>query len=82
MGLRIEAFSQFGQDALRPAFEAEMAGLIANGAIRPQLHVRQGIGALPDALCGLFERSVAGKVVVQVADPAPAPRHELLEESE
>lgn len=62
--VRIQSFSQYGQDALRPAFEAELAALVASGAMPAEMHVERGIDRLPHAMCGLFERSVAGKVVV------------------
>jgi len=69
-GVRIQGFSQYGQDALRPGFEQEICGLIASGAIKPEIHVEQGLENLPQALVNLFERSTTGKVVVQVA-PVP-----------
>lgn len=71
-GLRIQGFSQVGQDALRPAFEAEIAALIADGRINPKIHVEQGIERLPAALVNLFDASTTGKVVVRVGDPAAA----------
>jgi NADPH-dependent curcumin reductase CurA len=66
-GLRIEAFTQQGRDAMRPAFEAELAKLLAAGAIRPKIKIEEGLDRLPDALAGLFAHSVTGKVVVRVA---------------
>ncbi len=67
----IQAFSQVGEEALRPEFEREIGVLIASGALRTPVHVEEGISALPTALCGLFEQSRTGKVVVRVApDPA------------
>lgn len=65
-GLRIQSFSQFGQDALRPAFEQEIGDLVGRGDITATMHVRSGIEQLPEALCGLFSHSQAGKVVVRV----------------
>jgi NADPH-dependent curcumin reductase len=65
-GLRIHSFSQFGQEALRPAFAEEIARLFASGKIVPELHVQEGIEHLPHALWGLFNKSVTGKVVVRV----------------
>ena len=65
-GVRIQGFTQAGQAALRPAFEAEMTGLLARGEIDAGLHIVDGLEKLPEAMCGLFERSVAGKVVVRV----------------
>ena len=65
-GVRIQGFTQAGQAALRPAFEAEMTGLLARGEIDAGLHIIDGLEKLPEAMCGLFERSVAGKVVVRV----------------
>ena len=67
MGIRIQSFTQFGQDALRPAFETEISALLASGRIKPNLHVEEGLEQLPHALWGLFNRSVPGKVVVRVA---------------
>ena len=65
-GLRIQGFSQVGQDALRPAFEKELGDLVAAGKMNVDVHVEEGIERLPYALAGLFEKSVAGKVVVHV----------------
>lgn len=70
-GVRIQSFSQYGQDALRPGFEQEISDLLASGAIRPEIHVEQGLESLPQAQVDLFEKSTTGKVVVRVAaDPA------------
>ena len=66
-GVSIKGFSQFGQDALRPAFEAEIAGLLVAGKLAHRVHIEDGIERLPHALCGLFDSSVAGKVVVRLA---------------
>lgn len=72
-GVRIQGFSQFGQDALRPGFEQEIADLLASGAIKPEVHVVEGLEALPQAQVDLFENSTTGKVVVRVAaDPGHA----------
>ena len=79
--LHITTFSQFGREDLRSAFEAEIARLINEGALRPQTHLLQGLDQLPHALCGLFERGVPGKVVVQVAQPDQPNREKILEES-
>lgn len=65
-GLRIQGFSQVGQDALRPAFEQELGDLVAAGRMKVDMHIEEGIERLPHALAGLFEKSVAGKVVVRV----------------
>jgi NADPH-dependent curcumin reductase CurA len=69
-GLRIQGFSQVGQDALRPAFEKEMAALLASGKLEPAVHMEDGIEQLPHALVNLFEKSTTGKVVVRVAQAA------------
>jgi NADPH-dependent curcumin reductase len=66
-GLRIQGFTQVGQDALRPAFEQELASLLATGQLRPKVHVTEGIEQLPTALVNLFDKSTTGKVVVRVA---------------
>lgn len=66
--LRIQGFTQAGQDAQRPAFEAELAELVAAGKINVAMHVEEGIERLPHAMAGLFDKSVAGKVVVRVGD--------------
>ena len=66
--LRIQGFTQAGQDAQRPAFEAELAELVASGKINVAMHVEQGIERLPHAMAGLFDKSVAGKVVVRVGE--------------
>lgn len=65
-GVRIQGFTQAGRADLRPAFEAELAELIANGGIDTDLHIEDGIERLPEAMCGLFERSTTGKVLVRV----------------
>lgn len=65
-GITIKGFTQFGKDALRPAFEAEIGDLVATGRLAHRVHVEEGIERLPHALCGLFERGVPGKVVVRV----------------
>jgi hypothetical protein len=67
-GVTIRSFTQYGRDAMRPAFEAEVARLLATGAIRPRTRVEDGIERLPHALAGLFEHGIAGKVVVRVAE--------------
>lgn len=66
-GVRIQAFTQAGRSDLRPGFEAELADLVARGAINTDLHIIEGIERLPDAMCGLFENSTTGKVLVRVA---------------
>ena len=66
-GVRIQGFSQYGQDALRPAFEAEISELLASGAIQPEVHIVAGLENLPQAQVNLFEHSTTGKVVVRVA---------------
>jgi NADPH-dependent curcumin reductase len=66
-GLRIQGFSQVGQDALRPAFEAEVAALLASGKLEPKVRVEDGIQRLAPALVNLFDNSTTGKVVVRVA---------------
>lgn len=72
-GVRIQGFSQFGQDALRPGFEREISELLASGAIKPEVHVVEGLENLPQAQVNLFESSTTGKVVVRVAtDPGQA----------
>ena len=69
-GLRIQGFSQVGQDALRPAFEEELAALLSTGQIKPRVTVENGIERLPHALVNLFDKSTMGKVVVRVAEAA------------
>ena len=66
-GVRIQGFSQYGQDALRPAFEAEISELLGSGAIQPEVHIVEGLENLPQAQVNLFEHSTTGKVVVRVA---------------
>lgn len=66
-GLRIQGFTQAGRSELRPAFEAELADLIARRAIDSDLHIIDGIEHLPEAMCGLFENSRTGKVLVRIA---------------
>jgi NADPH-dependent curcumin reductase len=66
-GVRIQGFSQYGQDALRPAFEQEISELLASGAIKPEVHIVEGLENLPQAQVNLFEHSTTGKVVVRVA---------------
>ena len=65
-GVRIQGFSQYGQDALRPEFEAEVSELLANGKIKPEVHIVDGIENLPQAQVNLFEHSTTGKVVVRI----------------
>lgn len=67
-GLRIHGFTQLGKDALRPAFEAELAALFESGRMKVDVHIENGIDRLPHVMAGLFEKSVTGKVVVRVAD--------------
>ena len=66
--LRIQGFTQVGQDALRPAFEAELADLVASGRMNVAMHIEDGIERLPQAMAGLFDNSVTGKVVVRVGE--------------
>lgn len=66
--LRIQGFTQVGQDALRPAFEAELAELVASGRMKVAMHIVDGIERLPHAMAGLFDNSVTGKVVVRVGE--------------
>jgi NADPH-dependent curcumin reductase len=66
--LRIQGFTQVGQDALRPAFEAELADLVASGRMKVAMHIEDGIERLPQAMAGLFDNSVTGKVVVRVGE--------------
>ncbi len=79
-GVRLQSFTQAGQQALRPAFEAEMAALVAAGKIDVPLHVEEGIERLPYALCGLFDKAVAGKVLVRVAAPVETTTHSRIVE--
>jgi NADPH-dependent curcumin reductase len=65
-GLRIQGFTQAGRSDLRPGFEAELAEIIAMGGIDIDLHIEDGIERLPDAMCGLFEKSTTGKVLIRV----------------
>lgn len=73
-GIRIQGFTQFGQDALRPAFEEELAGLIQSGGIKSEIHIQEGIERLPHALAGLFSSSQTGKVVVRVSSADGTPQ--------
>jgi NADPH-dependent curcumin reductase len=66
--LRIQGFTQVGQDALRPAFEAELVDLVASGRMKVAMHIEHGIERLPQAMAGLFDNSVTGKVVVRVGE--------------
>lgn len=66
-GVRIQGFSQAGQDHRRPAFEAEVGSLLASGALKPSLRIVKGIENLPGAMVALFESSTTGKVVVDIA---------------
>ena len=66
-GVRVQGFSQYGQDALRPGFEAEISELLASGKIKPEIHIVEGLDSLPQAQVNLFENSTTGKVVVRVA---------------
>jgi NADPH-dependent curcumin reductase CurA len=64
-GVRLQGFTQYGQEAQRPAFEAELAKLVAARAVPMDLHIEEGLERLPHALWGLFNKSVAGKVIVR-----------------
>lgn len=64
--LRIQGFTQVGQEALRPAFEAELADLVASGRMKVAMHIEDGIERLPHAMAGLFDNSMTGKVVVRL----------------
>jgi len=66
--LTIRNFTQVTRKDLRPAFEKEIGALIASGAMKPEIHVEQGLEKLPSALCGLFDNSRTGKVVVRIAE--------------
>lgn len=66
-GVRVQGFSQYGQDALRPGFEAEISELLTSGKIKPEIHIVEGLDNLPQAQVNLFENSTTGKVVVRVA---------------
>ncbi|GGA36887.1 MDR family NADP-dependent oxidoreductase [Sphingomonas psychrolutea] len=66
--LRFQGFTQVGRDALRPAFEAELAELVASGRMKVAMHIEDGIERLPHAMAGLFDNSVTGKVVVRVGE--------------
>ncbi|UVO53622.1 NADP-dependent oxidoreductase [Sphingomonas sp. SUN039] len=66
--LRIQGFTQVGQDALRPAFEAELVDLVASNRMKVAMHIEDGIERLPQAMAGLFDNSVTGKVVVRVGE--------------
>lgn len=66
-GVRLQGFSQYGQDALRAGFEQEISELLASGAIKPEVHIVEGLENLPQAQVNLFEHSTTGKVVVRVA---------------
>jgi len=66
-GVRIQGFSQYGQDALRPGFDQEISDLLACGAIKPEVHVIEGLENLPQAQVNLFDHSTTGKVVVRVS---------------
>jgi NADPH-dependent curcumin reductase CurA len=66
-GVRIQGFSQYGQDGLRPGFEKEISELLTSGAIKPEVHIVEGLENLPQAQVNLFEHSTTGKVVVRVA---------------
>ncbi|HKX79396.1 MAG TPA: NADP-dependent oxidoreductase [Novosphingobium sp.] len=65
-GVTIGNFSQVGQDALRPDFVREIGALVAAGKLNPKMHIEEGLERVPDALCGLFENSRTGKVVVHI----------------
>jgi len=63
--VRIQGFSWVGQKALRPAFEQELEGLLESGRIASKIEIQEGLERLPEALVGLFDHSVAGKVLVR-----------------
>lgn len=65
--LKIQGFivSQF--QALRPAFEADMAGWIKAGQIRWEETVFEGVARAPEAFLGLFQGANTGKMLVKLA---------------
>jgi NADPH-dependent curcumin reductase CurA len=65
-GLRMQAFAAMGQDAQRPAFEATIGAMLADGRMQPNLVIKDGLASVPQAMVDLFERSTAGKVIVRV----------------
>jgi NADPH-dependent curcumin reductase len=84
-GTRIQGFTQAGRSDLRPGFEAELAALVASGGIDTDLHIIDGIERLPEAMCGLFENSTTGKVLVRVASAdrqKNSAQHALVEEKQ
>ena len=65
-GVTIGNFTQVGFDALRPEFEREIGELVATGKLNPQMHIEEGLERVPEAMCGLFDNSRTGKVVVHI----------------
>lgn len=57
--------SEFASD--EPAFEAEMAGWLARGAIRHREDVTDGFDAMVDAFIGMLQGRNFGKTLVRVA---------------
>ncbi|MBC7504108.1 MAG: NADP-dependent oxidoreductase [Sandarakinorhabdus sp.] len=64
--LRMEGILVFDDLGGFAAAQAELAALIANGAIKYREEVFEGLAALPAAFCGLFTGASFGRRVVRV----------------
>ena len=54
-----------------PEAIGELAGLLAEGRLKPLETVVEGFDQLPTAINMLFDGANLGKLVVKVADPSP-----------
>jgi NADPH-dependent curcumin reductase CurA len=64
--LKLQGFIVSAYDSLRDQFMADMGGWIAEGRIKWEETVMDGIEAAPDAFLGLFSGGNTGKMVVKL----------------
>lgn len=64
--LKLQGFIVSAYDGLRDQFMSEVAGWIAEGRIKSEETVMDGIAAAPDAFLGLFSGGNTGKMVVRL----------------
>jgi len=65
--VRIEGFVMTDFADLRPTFEAEMAGWLADGSVRYQETIIDGFERIPEAMIALLNGDNAGKILVRAA---------------
>jgi NADPH-dependent curcumin reductase CurA len=57
-----------------PEAIGHLAGLLADGKLKHEETVLEGVESVPEALDRVFSRATVGKLVVRVGDPALSPR--------